>query len=121
MGSGNGVKKESCLCAALKTEKRVSTSPVRADHVSWGPRNSQKRVVFCKCFSNRFAERFFPDLGINFGACGAQNVIIRGVKNKQESSLGSQHAQAPLCKQKGRRIVSVSRSPPGQAPKMLDF
>ena len=76
MGSGNGVKKESFLCAALKTEKRVSTAPVRADHVSGGPRNSQKRVVFCKCFSNRFAEHFFPDLGVIFGACGVQNVII---------------------------------------------
>ena len=76
MGSENGVKKESFLCAALKTEKRVSTAPVRADHVSGGPRNSQKRVVFCKCFSNRFAEHFFPDLGVIFGACGVQNVII---------------------------------------------
>ena len=69
-------QKESFLCAALKTEKRVSTAPVRADHVSGGPRNSQKRVVFCKCFSNRFAEHFFPDLGVIFGACGVQNVII---------------------------------------------
>ena len=76
MGSGNGVKKESFLCAALKTEKRVSTAPVRADHMSGGPRNSKKRVVFCKCFSNRFAEHFFPDLGVIFGACGVQNVII---------------------------------------------
>ena len=70
------VKKESFLCAALKTEKRVSTAPVRADHVSGGPRICQKRVVFCKCFSNRFAEHFFPDLGVIFGACGVQNVII---------------------------------------------
>ena len=52
LGSGN---RESFLCAALKTEKRVSTAPVRADHVSGGPRICQKRVVFCKCFSNRFA------------------------------------------------------------------
>ena len=76
MGSGNGVKKESFLCAALKTEKRVSIAPVRADHVSGGPRNAQKRVVFCKCFSNRFAEHFLQDLGVIFGACGVQNVII---------------------------------------------
>ena len=58
LGSGNGVKKESFLCAALKMEKRVSIAPVRADHMSGGPRNSKKRVVFCKCFSNRLAERF---------------------------------------------------------------
>ena len=76
MGSGNGVKKESCLCAALKTEKRFSTAPVRADRVSGGPRNAQKSVVCCKCFSNRFAEHFFPDVGVIFGACGVQNVII---------------------------------------------
>ena len=76
MGSGNGVKKESFLCAALKTEKRVSTAPVRADHVFGGPRNSKKRVVFCKFFSNRFVQRFFPDSGIIFVACWVQNVII---------------------------------------------
>ena len=64
------------LCSALKTEKRDSIAPARADHVSGGPRICQKRVVFCKCFSNRFAERFFPDLGVIFGACGTQNVII---------------------------------------------
>ena len=64
------------MCAALKTEKRVSIAPVRADHVSGGPRNAQKRVVICKCCSNRFAEHFFPDLGVIFGACGVQNVII---------------------------------------------
>ena len=68
--------KKSCLYATLKTEKRVSTAPVRADHVSGGPINSQRRVVFCKCFSNRFAEHFFPDVGVIFGACGTQNVII---------------------------------------------
>ena len=43
------------------------------------PRNFKKRVVFCKCFSNRCAERFFPDLGITFGACGVQNVIEKKV------------------------------------------
>ena len=76
MGSGNEVKNGSFLCAALKTEKRVSTAPVRATRMSGGPRNSKKRVVFCKCFSNRFAEHFFPDLGVMFEACGVQNVII---------------------------------------------
>ena len=39
-GSRNGVKKESYLCAALKTDKRDSTAHVRADHVSGCPRNS---------------------------------------------------------------------------------
>ena len=75
-GPEMGSKRRVFLCAALKTEKRVSAAPVRADHMSGGPRNSKKRVVFCKCFSNRFPERFFQDLGVIFGACGTQNVTI---------------------------------------------
>ena len=70
--AGNGVTKGSFLCAALNTEKRVSIAPVRADHMFGGPRNSKKRVDFCKCLWNRFAERFFPDLGIIFGTRGTQ-------------------------------------------------
>ena len=75
-GPKMGSKRRVFLRAALKTEKRVSTAPVRADRMSGGPRNSKKRVVFCKCFSNRFAELFFQDLGVIFGACETQNLII---------------------------------------------
>ena len=39
-GSQNGVKKDSFLCWALKTEKRDSIAPVRADRVSGCPGNS---------------------------------------------------------------------------------
>ena len=76
LGPEMGSKRRVFFCTALKGDKRDSTAPVRADHVSGCPRNSKKRVVFYKCFSNRFAERFFPDLGVFCGACGMQNVII---------------------------------------------
>ena len=36
----NGEKGESFLCSALKTQKRDSTAPVRADRVSGYPKNS---------------------------------------------------------------------------------
>ena len=40
--------------------------------------------------------------------------VLEGVENKQESSLGSKHAQAPL-QAGGGRILSAARIPLGQA------
>ena len=76
MGSGNGVKKESFLCAALKTEKRVSTAPVRADHVSGVPETLKNVFFFASVFRTGLLSVFFPDLGIIFGASEMQNAII---------------------------------------------
>jgi len=42
------------------------------------------------------------DDGRYCGLRGATGETFRGVKNKKELSLGSQHAPAPLCKQRGR-------------------
>ena len=50
------------------------------------------------------------------GMRGATEKAFRGVKNKQESSLGSQHAQAPLCKQRGR--ADCKRFAQSAGPKM---
>ena len=58
MGSGNGVKKESFLCAALKTEKRVSTAPVRADHVSGGPETLKNVLFFASVFRTGLLSTF---------------------------------------------------------------
>ena len=44
---------------------------------------------------------------------GATGETFRGVKDKQESSLGSHTPKLPFASKGGGRIVSASRSPPG--------
>ena len=58
------------------------------------------------------------------GMRGATGEAFRGVKNKQESSFGSQHAQAPLCKQSGRadcKRFAHSARPGSEKTWLLEF
>ena len=52
---------------------------------------------------------------------GATGETFRGVKDKQESSLGSHTPKLPFASKGGGRIVSASRSPLGLDPKRVDF
>ena len=55
------------------------------------------------------------------GLRGATGGTFRGVKDKKELSLGSSTPQLPFASKGGGRIVSASRSPPGQVKKALFF